>query len=186
MKLANSHRHKSLATVALIVSAVTLGFLSTPTSAAPTHQFSLSSKIGQLKQKFGPAYSLNQTLFNVKLPLNISNMPGAWKKSILIGTTVVYFLNGPGDVVGYSTSTDGGEGMQLNIGLSNGGYNGTIVFPINKTAGAITGKTCGYAMVLARLGSQYMFIGGSSGGTAPQSGPCSNINLPTPGTIIAN
>ncbi len=186
MKHVDICRYKSLITVTLIISAVTLVSFSTLTSAAPTYQFSLSSKIGQLKQKFGPAYSLNQTLFNVKLPLNISNMPGAWKKAQLIGTTVVYFLNGPGDAVGYSTSTDGGAGMPLNIGLSSGSYNGTVVFPINKSAGAITGKTCGYAIVMAKLGSQLMFIGGSSGGTAPQSGPCSNINMPAPGSIVAN
>ncbi len=167
---------------------VVLGMSSPPVGADPIYQISATSKLGQLERKFGPAVALNQTLFNVKVPVNITNMPGAWKNATLYGFAMVYFLDNSNDPIGggYPAAMNDELGMKLSSGLSNGGYNGTVVFPINKTVGTLSGKTCGYSMILAKLGSQVMVIGTTSGGTAPHSGPCSKLEPLTPGTIISN
>ena len=84
-------------------------------------------------------------------------------------------LDGPGEMIGYGVSE---EGTPLNITLDNGSYNGTVALPIRAAAGALSGKTCSVAMVIAELGNQHMFIGASKGGTAPNSGNCANIGSP--------
>lgn len=182
-RVASLYKLSFIATAMIL--GVVLGLLALPAGAGPIYQISTANKIGQLERKFGPAVTLNQTLFNVKVPVNISNMPGAWKNATLYGFTMVYFLNNSGDSIGggYPAVMDDMYGMKLSGGLSNGGYNGTVVFPINRTAGVLSGKTCGYTVISAKLGSQAMIIGATSGGTAPHSGPCSKLGLPTPGTI---
>jgi hypothetical protein len=84
-------------------------------------------------------------------------------------------LDGPGEMIGYGVSE---EGTPLNITLDNGSYNGTVALPIRAAAGALSGKTCSVAMVIAELGNQHMVIGASKGGTAPNSGNCANIGSP--------
>jgi hypothetical protein len=76
--------------------------------------------------------------------------------------------------------------MPLNITLANGDYSGTVALPIQETEGALSGKTCSVAMVVAELGNQSMFIGASKGGTAPNSGDCADMGAPPiqPGTIL--
>ncbi|MCB2168064.1 MAG: hypothetical protein KQI78_10400 [Deltaproteobacteria bacterium] len=81
----------------------------------------------------------------------------------------------------------GGESFTpLDVALDNGGYNGTVVVPIRMSMGTITGKTCCTTMVLAKLGDQVMFIGSSTGGTAPNSGNCGGTigSGLSPGTIL--
>lgn len=139
-----------------------------------------------LKKDFGAQVMLDQTLFNVNIPLNISNMPGPWKNAKLTAVAMVYFLDGTGETIGYGMSKGGEGGMPLNITLANGGYNGTVALPIQETQGALSGKTCSVAMVIAELGNQCMFIGASKGGTAPNSGDCAKMASPPiqPGTIL--
>jgi len=171
----------------LVVGIVLLGGLPAPAGADMAAKLSLSRKFGlQVKKNLGPAVTMDQTLFNVKLPLNISKMPGPWKNAEFVGMATVYFLDGPGDTVGYAISRDGEEGMPLNISLNGGSYNGTVILPIQNVAGTLTGKTCSAAVVVAKLGDQVMFIGSSKGGTAPNSGACSKMSPSgiQPGTIL--
>jgi hypothetical protein len=173
----------------LVLGIVFFGELSAPAGADMTAQLSLSQKFGlQAQKNLGPTVTMNQTLFNVKLPLHISKMPGSWKNAKFVGIAMVYFLDGSGETVGYATSKYGDSGMPLNINLNGGSYNGTVVLPIQEVAGTLTGKTCGAAMVMAKLGNQVMFIGSSKGGTAPNSGVCGKMNLSgiPPGTIISH
>ena len=141
-----------------------------------------------LKKDFGPQIMLDQTLFNVNIPLNIANMPGPWKNAKFSAVALVYFLDGAGDMIGYGISEGGEEGMPLNITLDNGSYNGTVALPVRETAGTLSGKTCAVTMVFAKQGGQLMFIGASKGGTAPNSGQCGNMNFSgiKPGTIMPN
>jgi hypothetical protein len=141
-----------------------------------------------LKKDFGPQIMLDQTLFNVNIPLNISNMPGPWKSAKFSAVALVYFLDGAGDMIGYGMSEGGEEGMPLNITLDNGSYNGTVALPIRETAGTLSGKTCSVTMVFAKQGGQLMFIGASKGGTAPNSGQCGKVDFSgiKPGTIMPN
>ena len=189
MKKLDACRRRLLPLMALVLGMVFPGELPAPAGADMTAKLSLSQKFGlQAKGNLGPAVAMNQTLFNLRLPLNISKMPGPWKNAKFLGIAMVYFLDGPGETVGYATSRYGDDGMPLNISLSSGSYNGTVVLPIEEVAGTLTGKTCGAVLVVAKLGSQVMFIGASKGGTAPNSGACGNMNLSgiTPGTILSN
>jgi hypothetical protein len=54
-----------------------------------------------LKKNLGPQFMLDQTLFNVNIPLAISNLPGPWKNAQLNVVAVVYFLDGAGETIGY-------------------------------------------------------------------------------------
>jgi hypothetical protein len=187
MKGLDGCKRKLLLISVLFLCIVLFGELPAPLGADMIANLSLSKKFGmQVKKNLGPAVTMDQTLFNVKLPLKISKMPGPWKNAKLMGMATVYFLDGAGETVGYAISKDGEEGTPLNISLDNGSYNGTVVLPIQSVAGALTGKTCSAAFVVANLGDQTMFIGFSKGGTAPNSGVCAKMNAPgiPPGTII--
>ncbi|MEJ2156541.1 MAG: hypothetical protein P8X96_14470 [Desulfobacteraceae bacterium] len=180
-------KRKLLSISVLLLGIFLLGELPAPLGADMIANLSLSQKFGmQVKKNLGPAVTMNQTLFNVKLPLKISKMPGPWKNAKFVGMATVYFLDGAGETVGYAMTKDGEEGMPLNISLDSGSYNGTVVLPIQTVTGALTGKTCSAAVVMAKLGDQIMFIGFSKGGTAPNSGVCAKMNASglTPGTII--
>jgi len=139
-----------------------------------------------LKKNFGPQIQLNKALFNVHIPLSISDMPGPWKHAKLQAVVYVMFMDGVGETVGYGLGENGEEVTPLEISLNNGGYNGTVSIPITKSMGTITGKTCSVALIMAQLNDQRMFIGGATGGTAPNSGGCAHINMSaiTPGTIV--
>jgi hypothetical protein len=176
-------RFKLLPHILVIVLGIALIALPADTASAGM----LLQKSGLvLKKDFGPQIMLDQTLFNVNIPLNISNMPGPWKNAKLKAVAFVYFLDGPGEMIGYALSEGGEEGTPLNVTLDNGSYNGTVALPIRAAAGALSGKTCSVAMVIAELGNQHMFIGASKGGTAPNSGDCANMGSPPiqPGTIL--
>jgi hypothetical protein len=163
--------------------------LPAPAGADMAAKLGLSQKFGlQAKKNLGPAVTMNQTLFNVKLPLKISKMPGPWKNASFVGVAMVYFMDGPGEAIGYATTKNGDGEMPLNISLNDGSYDGTVVLPIQNVAGTISGKTCSVAYVMAKTGNQLMFIGASKGGTAPNSGVCAKMNaLPiAPGTILSN
>ena len=53
-----------------------------------------------LKKDFGPQIMLNQNLFNVNIPLAISNMPGPWKNAKIKARAIVYVLDGAGKTSG--------------------------------------------------------------------------------------
>jgi hypothetical protein len=189
MKRLDTCCRKLLPVMVLFLGIVFPGEPPAPAGADMTAQLSLSQKFGlHAKKDLGPPVTMNQTLFNVKLPLNISKMPGPWKNAKFVGIAMVYFLDGAGETVGYAVSKNGEAGMPLNISLNSGSYNGTIVLPIQEVAGTLTGKTCGAAIVMAKLGSQVMFIGASKGGTAPNSGSCGSMNLSgiPPGSIMSH
>jgi len=174
-------------TLLLVLGIALVAFPAGPAAAGPAGVGTLLQKSGvTLKKDFGAQVMLDQTLFNVNIPLNISNMPGPWKNAKLKAVAFVYFLDGPGEMIGYGISEGGEEYTPLNITLDNGNYNGTVALPIRKTAGALSGKTCSVAMVIAELGNQTMFIGASKGGTAPNSGHCAKMASPPiqPGTIL--
>jgi len=174
-------------TLLLVLGIALVAFPAGTAAAGPAGVGTLLQKSGvMLEKNFGAQVMLDQTLFNVNIPLNISNMPGPWKNAKLTAVAVVYFLDAAGETIGYGMSKGGKEGLPLNITLANGGYNGTIALPIQETEGALSGKTCSVAMVIAELGNQSMFIGASKGGTAPNSGDCAKMASPPiqPGTIL--
>jgi hypothetical protein len=61
-----------------------------------------------LKKDFGPQIMLNQNLFNVNIPLAISNMPGPWKNTKINALAIVHFIDGAGKTIGYGLG-EGGE-----------------------------------------------------------------------------
>jgi hypothetical protein len=181
MKKTDIHPQNPLRILVLFIGVVFFGFFPSPADA------DMLQKTGfALKKNIGPQIMLDQSLFNVNIPLNVSNMPGPWKTAKLKAMVVVVFMDAAGETVGYGLGKGGQEFMPLDVVLDNGGYNGTVVFPIEVTMGAMTGKTCCVTMVLAELGKQLMFIGASTGGTAPNSGNCGNWSLSgiSPGTIL--
>ena len=76
--------------------------------------------------------------------------------------------------------------IPLDVVLGNGGYNGTAVFPIRASMGTMSDKTCCVTIVVAEQRNQYMVIGVSKGGTAPNSGDCGGMDFShlTPGMIL--
>jgi hypothetical protein len=163
-----------------------LGILPSPAAA---DFFQMNQMTGlTLEKKFGPHIMLNQTLFNVKIPLAISNMPGPWKYATLKAFVIVYFLNGAGEATGMAFGEKGEEFLPLGVTLDNGSYNGTVVFPIRTSAGAITGKNCCLTLVVAEMGNQLMVIGASKGGTAPNAGACAGaiFDQYEPGSILGD
>ena len=182
MKNTVSHHKKQSRMLALVLSVALLGLFPGLTAAGMSQKYGLT-----LKKNFGPQIMLDQTLFNVNIPLAISNLPGPWKNAKLHTMVAVIFMDAAGEMVGYGLAEGGQEFIPLDIALDNGGYNGTVVVPIRMSMGAITGKTCCVTIVLAKLGDQIMFIGSSTGGTAPSSGNCGDIVWSgiTPGTILA-
>jgi hypothetical protein len=181
MKTSDQMRIVLLPILALVLAAGLIGSMPNPASAGMIQKAGLA-----LKKDLGPQITLDQTLFNVKIPLTITNMPGPWANAKLKAVAIVYFLDAAGDAIGYALSENGEEWTPLAAGLVNGGYNGTVLIPIRKTAGTISGKTCCVAMVVAELGDQHMFLGGSTGGTAPSSGQCDDLSWDgiAPGTIV--
>jgi hypothetical protein len=181
MNKADIHRKPALRILILIASVVLFGFFSNTANAGMLQKAGVT-----LKKNFGPQIMLDQTLMNVNIPLNISNMPGPWKNAKLEAVAIVYFLNATGETTGYGLGEGGENFTPLEVTLDNGGYNGTVAFPIRVSMGAITGKTCCVTIVMAELGNQRMFVGASTGGTAPNSGQCGNIDWSgiTPGTIM--
>ncbi|MBN1142114.1 MAG: hypothetical protein JXB25_10045 [Deltaproteobacteria bacterium] len=169
-----------LLTAVLALGLALSGYFSGPAEADTIHKLGLT-----LKKNLGSMVTLDQTLFNVKVPLNISKMPGPWKNAKLKGIAMVYFLDGSGEAIGAGLSENGEDWVPLDVVLNNGNYNGTVVFPIQQSVGTISGKNCSVAMIIAQMGNQTMFIGASTGGTAPNSGPCGNM-CPSlaPGTIL--
>ncbi len=187
MKSLDSFCRKLLPAVVLVLGVVLLAEPPAPAGAGTTPKLSLARKFNlQVKKNLGPLVTMDQTLFKVNLPLTISKMPGPWKNAKFVGLATVYFLDGPGEAVGYAVSKSGEQGMPLNITLNNGSYSGTVSLPIQQAAGTLTAKTCSAAVVMAKLGSQIMYIGSSKGGTAPNSGVCGEMKLSDipPGTII--
>ncbi len=181
MKAADVYKKNCFKRIMVLVICVVLSqALSVPAGAEMSQNLNLT-----MQQNFGSMVSINQTLFNVRLPVNISNMPGAWKNATLKGFAAVSFLDGSGELIGYGFGPDGESLSSLNAVLNNGNYNGTVVFPIRKVAGGISGKTCSTAIVAAQLGNQIMIIGTSRGGTAPNSNGCMNISNLEPGTILS-
>jgi len=182
MTTSDIHRKISSRILVIVLGVALLGLLSSPTAAGMLQKSGII-----MKKNLGPQIMLDQTLFNVNIPLNISNMPGPWKNAKLKAVAMVYFLDGAGETIGYGLGEGGESSTPIDVALDNGGYNGTVVFPIRVTMGAMTGKTCCVTMVVAELGNQHMFIGSSKGGTAPNSGECGqNIGFAgiTPGTIL--
>jgi hypothetical protein len=78
----------------MLVLVMVLNFnLPAPAGADMAAKLGLSQKFGlQAKKNLGPAVTMNQTLFNVKLPLKISKMPGPWKNASFVGVAMVYFM----------------------------------------------------------------------------------------------
>ena len=181
MKKTDIHPQNPLRILVLFIGVVFFGFFPSPADA------DMLQKTGfALKKNIGPQIMLDQSLFNVNIPLNVSNLPGPWKNAKLKAMVAVIFMDAAGETVGYGLGEGGQEFIPLNIVLDNGGYNGTVEVPIRVSMGAITDKTCCVTMVLAKLGDQFMFIGTSTGGTAPNSGNCGGIGWSglTPGTIL--
>ena len=181
MTTSDIHRKISLRILVIVLGVALLGLLSRPAAAGMLQKSGIT-----LKKNLGPQIMLDQTLFNVNIPLNISNMPGPWKNAKLEAFAIVYFLDGTGKAIGAGL-TEGGESlMPLNVVLDNGGYNGTAVLPIRTTMGTMTGKTCCVTMVVAETSNQYMIIGVSKGGTAPNSADCGGMDFShlTPGMIL--
>jgi len=180
MKKTVNHHKKQSRMLVLVLSVALLGLFPGLTAADMLQKYGLT-----LKKNLGPQFMLDQTLFNVNIPLAISNLPGPWKNAQLKVVAVVYFLDGAGETIGYGLGKGGESFTPLDVALDNGGYNGTVVFPIEVMIGAMTGKTCCATMVFAELGGQLMFIGSSTGGTAPNSGNCGSIGFSgmAPGTI---
>lgn len=181
MKKTLIHRENLLRILVLVVGVVLFGFLPNPAAAGMLQKAGVT-----LKKDFGQQIMLDQTLFNVNIPLNISNMPGPWKNAKLEAFAIVYFLDGTGKAIGAGL-TEGGESlMPLDVVLNNGGYNGTAVLPIRTTMGTMTGKTCCVTMVVAEASNQHMIIGVSKGGTAPNSTDCGGMDFShlTPGMIL--
>lgn len=182
MKKTDIHRENPLRILILFISVVLLGFFPNPADAGMLQKTGFT-----LKKDFGPQVMLDQTLFNVNIPLNVSNLPGPWKNAKFKAMVAVIFMDAAGKMVGYGLGEGGQEEfISLDVVLDNGSYNGTVVVPIRVSIGAITGKTCCVSIVIAESGDQHMFIGASRGGTAPNSGQCDNIGWSgmTPGTIL--
>ena len=139
----------------------------------------------KFEKKFGPIQFQPEPLFNVKLPLTIADLPGQWKNANLKASVMVFFMDNTGKHIGYGLP-EAGEDFTALPALENGGYTGTVNIPIPNAAGTITGKTCCVAVVFAELNQQFMYIGTSKGGTAPQSGACNDVgDYPLePGSVI--
>lgn len=181
MKKADIHPQNPLQILILFIGVVFFALFPSMANAGMLQKAGVT-----LKKNFGPQIMLDQTLLDVNIPLNISNMPGPWKNAKLKAMAIVYFMNAAGETTGYGLGEGGENWTPLDVALDNGSYNGTVVFPIRVSIGAITGKTCCVTMVMAELGNQHMFVGASTGGTAPNSGQCANIDWSaiTPGTIM--
>ncbi len=181
MKKTVNHPKKQSRILVLVLSAALLGLFTGPAAAGMLQKTGVT-----LKKDFGPQIMLDQTLFNVNIPLAISNMPGPWKSAKLKALAIVYFLDGTGETIGYGLGEGGEELIPLDVVLDNGGYNGTVVFPIRVSMGTITAKTCCVTIVVAEQSTQRMIIGVSQGGTAPNSGDCGGMDFShlTPGMIL--
>jgi hypothetical protein len=177
------HHQKPSRMLVLVLCAALFGLLPGPAAAGMLQQTGVT-----LKNDFGPQIMLNQSLFNVNIPLAISNMPGPWKNAQLKALVIVYFLDGAGKTIGYGLGEGVEELSPLDIVLDNGGYNGTVAFPIRASMGTMSGKTCCVTVVIAEQSTQRMIIGVSKGGTAPNSGDCGGMDFShlTPGMILPN
>lgn len=177
------HHQKPSRMLVLVLCAALFGLLPGPTVAGMLQKAGFT-----LKKDLGPQLMLDQTLFNVNIPLAISNMPGPWKNAQIKALAIVYFLDGAGETVGYGMGEGREELIPLDIVLDNGGYNGTVAFPIRASMGMITAKTCCVTIVIAEQSTQRMIIGVSKGGTAPNSGDCGGMDFShfTPGMILPN
>jgi hypothetical protein len=181
MKKTVNHHRKQSGLLVLILGLTLLGPFPVPAAAGMLQKTGVT-----LKKDFGPQIMLNQTLFNVNIPLAISNMPGPWKNAKIKALAIVYFLDGAGKTIGYGLGEGVEELIPLDVVLDNGGYNGTAVFPIRASMGTMSDKTCCVTIVVAEQSSQHMVIGVSKGGTAPNSGDCGGVDFShlTPGMIL--
>lgn len=182
MKEPGLRRSDLVLLVSLVLIVALIGSAPSPATAGVLQQAGIT-----LKKNFGPQIMLDQTLFNVNLPLSISNMPGPWKNAKLKAIVLVTFMNAAGETIGYASGKGGLEDWTpLDVTLNNGGYSGTVVLPIQASVGTISGKTCCLTVVVAEQGNQHMIIGASKGGTAPNSGECADMGFSgmTPGTIL--
>jgi hypothetical protein len=132
MKKTGIH-HKNLSRLLLLVLCVALICIVPASAAADMLQMSGITP----QKKFGPQIMLDQTLFNVNIPLAISNMPGPWKNAKLQVVAMVHFLDGAGETIGYGLGEGGESFTPLDVTLDNGGYNGTVAFPIRVSMGTI-------------------------------------------------
>lgn len=183
-------RRNALALLLLLISSVALIGSVPGSTAAGTLQMNRMLQMAGIiqQQNFNPPVLLDQPLFKVNVPLNVSNMPGPWKHAKLMGAAQVYFLDATGDIIGVALSEgSNADGELFEVPLNNGSYSGTVVVPIRVVQGKISGKTCGISVVWAVLGDQMMFIGLTKGGTAPNSGDCGQMNTSSiePGTIMS-